>query len=148
MCVCVCVCVKERGREREFVCVCACMRVCVCKCMIVLCVRLGRGVAYNYYACMNKSVTNILHDSQLKFDRPIPEDAASDPFLLSVLQHVLKMDWSNHSKFSALTSLARCVGAQPILLRHPHFPTTLLTQMADQSVACHVSEGSSVPFQL
>ncbi|XP_070182085.1 tRNA (32-2'-O)-methyltransferase regulator THADA-like [Littorina saxatilis] len=90
----------------------------------------------------------VRHNSRIVFDNCLKihllasqcEDASMDPFLLSLLHHVLEMGWSNHSKISALVSLVNCFGTQPVLHRQRLFPTQLLAQMADQGLACHASE--------
>ncbi|KAK7482199.1 hypothetical protein BaRGS_00026548, partial [Batillaria attramentaria] len=65
---------------------------------------------------------------------------SSDEFLLYVLQQVLDVTWTNHSKFGALISLVRCLGSKPVLKSQSDFLTILLGQMQDQGVACHASE--------
>ncbi|KAL8624379.1 hypothetical protein ACOMHN_012779 [Nucella lapillus] len=68
-------------------------------------------------------------------------DPSSDPFLLSLVDHVLRMEWGGAPcKFPALSALVGVVGPSPLLHRHPHLPSTLLMQMDDQATACHASE--------
>lgn len=77
----------------------------------------------------------------LKFHRSLRllADPSTDEFLLSIAQRVMEVSWSNHGKFGALISLVRYLGSRPLLASQSDFPDTLLSQMQDQAVACHVS---------
>lgn len=67
-------------------------------------------------------------------------DIGTDPFLQSLTKKLMfDVPWSSKGKYGMLCMLIQIIGTINILQHAPDLSTTILSQMSEHSLACHVS---------